>query len=123
MQTVVTGSPDVREDGSSMKWVTKRRVFAVLGVLALAWLGFVVYVDKAMHQPPEAFGHIMAHMPTPAYFLFPFETMWTQARRGSLNPGDQAPNLTVETLDSRTPVQLGSLWKSEPVVLVFGSYT
>ena len=73
-------------------------------------------------QSPEKFGHVMAHMPMPAYFLFPFETMWTQARYGHLNPGDQAQDF-VSTLDTKTPVQLASLWTSQPVVLVFGSYT
>jgi len=106
-----------------MKPTTKHTLFGVLGVLAAAWLGFIGYVNWAMHQPPEVFGHVMANMPMPAYFLFPFETMWTQARHGSLNPGDHAPNLTVKTLDTKTPVQLGSLWESQPVVLVFGSYT
>lgn len=76
-----------------------------------------------MHQPPEKFGHVMAHMPMPAFFIFPFETMWTQARHGHLNPGDQAPNFTVTTLETKTPTQLASLWTSRPVVLVFGSYT
>ena len=48
----------------------------------MLWLGFVGFVDWAMHQPPEVFGRVMMHMPMPAYFLFPFETMWTQARFG-----------------------------------------
>ncbi len=49
--------------------------------------------------------------------------MWTQARHGHLNPGDQAPDFTVSTLETKSPVQLASLWTSKPVVLVFGSYT
>jgi hypothetical protein len=106
-----------------MKATTKRRIWSTLGVLAAAWLAFLAYVDWAMHQPPEVFGHVMAHMPMPAYFLFPFETMWTQARGGVLHPGDQAPDLMVKTLDTRTPTQLASLWSTKPVVLVFGSYT
>ena len=28
-----------------------------------------------MHQPPEVFGHVMAKMPMPAYFVLPFETL------------------------------------------------
>jgi hypothetical protein len=106
-----------------MKATTKRRLAWVTGSLFLAWLGFLGFVDWAMHQPPEKFGHVMAHMPQPAYFLFPFETMWNQARRGHLNPGDPAPDFTVNTLETKTPVQLASLWTSQPVVLVFGSYT
>jgi hypothetical protein len=100
------------------RWLT--RVFAVLFCL---WLGFLGYVDWAMHQSPEAFGHVMARMPMPAYFLFPFETMWTQARHGSLKVGDSAPDFQVKTLDAKAPVQLASLWAEKPVVLVFGSYT
>jgi hypothetical protein len=59
----------------------------------------------------------------PAYFLFPFETMWTQARNGRLNMGDIAPDLSVKTLETNTSVPLSSLWAVKPVVLVFGSYT
>jgi thiol-disulfide isomerase/thioredoxin len=76
-----------------------------------------------MHQPPEVFGHVMARMPTPAYFLFPFETLWVHARKGSLNVGEMAPGLEVKALGTEAPVQLGALWADKPVVLVFGSYT
>ena len=92
-------------------------------MLFCLWLGFVGYIDWAMHQPPEVFGHVMADMPTPAYFIFPFETMWSSARKGSLHTGGKAPDFTVETLDTTIPVRLASLWKERPVVLVFGSYT
>jgi hypothetical protein len=106
-----------------MKPTTKRRLYGTAGALVVVWLSFVAYVDWAMHQPPEVFGHVMARMPMPAYFLFPFETMWTQARHGQLNAGDQAPDFTVKTLDTKTPMQLASVWSEKPVVLVFGSYT
>jgi hypothetical protein len=106
-----------------VKAITKRWLLRSTGVLAVVWLCFVGYIDWAMHQPPDVFGHVMMHMPMPAYFLFPFETMWTQARFGHVNAGDQAPDYTVKTLETKTPVQLGSLWESKPVVLVFGSYT
>ena len=107
----------------TMKAIMKRRLIGTLGALAIAWLGFVAFVDWAMHQTPEKFGHVMAHMPMPAYFMFPFETMWLQARAGHLNPGDQAPDFMVKTLETKTPMQLASVWSSKPVVLVFGSYT
>jgi hypothetical protein len=106
-----------------MKATTKRWLFRSLAVAAVLWLGFVGFIDWAMHQPPEVFGHVMMHMPMPAYFLFPFETMWTQARFGHVNSGDVAPDFTVKTLETKDPVQLGSLWASKPAVLVFGSYT
>jgi hypothetical protein len=65
----------------------------------------------------------MSHMPLPAYFVIPFETLWSNARRGHLNLGDTAPDLAVKRLDNTTPVNLGSLWTERPVALVFGSYT
>jgi hypothetical protein len=102
---------------------TKRWLGATLATVFVLWLGFMAYVDWAMHQPPEGFGHVMARMPMPAYFIFPFETMWTDARKGTLNAGDQAPDFTVKTLDTKVPVKLASLWVDKPVVLVFGSYT
>lgn len=102
---------------------TKQRLGAALAVLFCLWLAFVAYIDWAMRQPPEVFGHVMARMPMPAYFLFPFETMWSDARRGILGAGSLAPDLTVETLDTKAPTQLASLWANKPVVLVFGSYT
>lgn len=107
----------------TMKAKSKHWLFGTLGVLIAAWLVFVAYIDWAMHQPPEVFGHVMMRLPQPAYFLFPFETMWTQARYGQLNPGDSAPDFTVETLDTKAAVPLASLWEDKPVVLVFGSYT
>lgn len=101
----------------------KRRIATVGGVLFCLWIAFVIYIGWAMRQPPEVFGRIMAKMPTPAYFLFPFETMWSSARKGSLNVGDKAPDIPVKTLDARQPMQLASLWADKPTVLVFGSYT
>ena len=106
-----------------IKKKTKRWLVGIFAVLVCLWLGFVGYIDWAMRQQPEVFGHVMAKMPTPAYFLFPFETMWTNARKGLLKTGADAPDFTVQTLDTRTPVSLASLWGEKPVVLVFGSFT
>jgi hypothetical protein len=106
-----------------MKAHTKRRLSRGLLLLGLLWLCFVGYIGWAMRQPPAVFGRVMSRMPMPAYFLFPFETMWTRARRGTLRAGDAAPGLTVQTLDTQQPRTLSELWKDRPVVLVFGSYT
>ena len=100
------------------KWV-----LPVGGVLFAGWVGFLVYINWAMHQSPEVFGHVMARLPMPAYFVIPFETLWSRARAGHVNVGDAAPSLTVKKLEDKTPVDLGSLWNETPVVLVFGSYT
>ena len=118
MSEPTTTVPAPRKKRRLRKWL-----LPTAGVLFAAWLGFLAYVDWAMHQPPEAFGHVMARMPMPAYFLFPFETMWSRARAGHVNSGDAAPSFTVKRLEDKTPVELGSLWAEKPVVLVFGSYT
>jgi hypothetical protein len=106
-----------------MKARTKRLWSRGLLLLGLLWLCFVGYIGWAMRQPPEVFGHVMSRMPMPAYFLFPFEMMWTHAREGTLRVGDTAPDLTVQTLDTQQTQALSALWKDRPVVLVFGSYT
>jgi hypothetical protein len=102
---------------------TKRWVGGGVILLSILWLCFVGYIDWAMRQPPEVFGRVMAKMPIPAYFLFPFETMWTNARKGTLELGDTAPNFNVQMLEGNEPLALSALWANKPVVLVFGSYT
>ena len=101
----------------------RRWVVPVAAVCLVGWVSLVAYVGWAMRQPPEVFGHVMARMPMPAYFVLPFETLWNRARRGNLQVGDMAPALQVKRLNETTPVELGSLWAERPVVLVFGSYT
>jgi hypothetical protein len=105
----------------------KKRTIRFVGGIAAAlfclWLAFAGYIDWAIRQPPDAFGRIMAKLPQVAFFLFPFETMWMPARRGTLNPGDAAPDFTVKKLAGQVPVRLASLGAERPVVLVFGSYT
>lgn len=92
-------------------------------VLAVFWLCFVGFIAWSMRQPPETFGRVMARMPAAAYFAIPFETLWTRARAGSLQPGQAAPDFSLGVLDKSESVQLSSFRGKEPVVLVFGSYT
>jgi hypothetical protein len=92
-------------------------------VLLVLWVAFVGFIAWAMHQPPEAFGRVMARMPVAAYFVIPFETLWVRARAGSLQPGQAAPDFSLSLLDKSQTVQLSSFRGKEPVVLVFGSYT
>lgn len=101
-----------------LRWLSGVAAFCFVG-----WLCLVGYVNWAMHQPPEVFGHVMAKMPMPAYFVLPFETLWMRARKGQLNVGDSAPVLAVKKLEDHTAIDLASLWADKPVVLVFGSYT
>ena len=105
----------------------RRRVWTWVGrgaaVCLVVWLALVLYVDWAMHQTPERFGRVMAHMPMPAFLVLPFETLWNHERAGRLHPGDTAPDFRLKQLQGEAPVELAALWKDRPVVLVFGSYT
>jgi len=92
--------------------------------LVAVYLAFAALVLWAMRQPPEKFATVMSKMPGPVPFLlFPFETAWTRARAGTLHIGDPAPDFSLMKLDHSARVQLSEINKTQPVVLVFGSYT
>jgi hypothetical protein len=95
----------------------------VVATLLVVWMVFVGFVFWAMNQPPEKFGSVMKHMPWPVFLVLPFETLWNQARGGTLHVGDAAPDFTLTKLDKSGTVQLSELSKKQPVVMVFGSYT
>lgn len=94
-------------------------------VLALLWVAGCAVLYRIMHEPPEQFARFMAKLPGPVPFLlFPFETLWTQARAGTLHTGDLAPAFFLTKLDHSATIQLADLTaQHRPVVLVFGSYT
>jgi hypothetical protein len=101
-----------------------RRVIGIAAlILVAAEAAFSARVYHAMRQPPDAFGHFMAKLPMPLMMAFPFETLWTRARAGTVNVGDRAPDFRLPTLDRKSAVQLSSFRGDRPVVLVFGSYT
>jgi hypothetical protein len=99
--------------------ISKRVLASLLGV----WIVFVGFIFWAMKQPPEKFGAVMKHMPWEVFLIVPFETLWNQARGGTLLVGDPAPDFTLTKLDKSGTVQLSQLTKTQPVVMVFGSYT
>jgi len=93
-------------------------------ILLLAYVSCTGFIWWAMRQPPERFGQVMARIPGPvAFLLFPFETLWTRARAGDLKIGDPAPNFSLLKQDKTGSVELSSINRQQPVVLVFGSYT
>ena len=101
-----------------------KRFWSILIVAVVCcYAVFLLFIGWAMRQPPEKFGRIMSRMPTPAMLLFPFETMWTRARAGTVAVGDSAPDFRLPTLDHNSQVELASFRGKQPVVLVFGSYT
>ena len=102
-----------------LKWIGR-----IILVLLVAWLGFLGLVYSKMRSTPEQFGMFMSKLPVPFYFVLPFETLWSEARAGTVNVGDQAPDFELSMLgDQSSKVRLSSFKGSKPVVLVFGSYT
>jgi len=103
------------------------RKFATRGlvVVVAAWLCACAAIYALMLQPPDSFARAMARIPAPVAFLaFPFETLWTHARRGHLEIGAPAPDFSLAKLDKSGSVQLSSFTSQHrPVVLIFGSYT
>jgi hypothetical protein len=106
---------------SSSRWI--RVTARILALVFLLWVGFVTFIWRAMHRPPEAFARVMSHMPWPVFLVLPFETLWTRARAGSLEVGDQAPDFSLLKTDKSGTVRLSELNRKQPVVMIFGSYT
>jgi len=101
----------------------KKRLFGTFAALAISYAAILGFFDYAMRQPPDEFAGIMKHVGPVPFLLFPFETMWKQARRGHLQIGDAAPDFTLPLLDHSGTVALRSFHGKQPVVLIFGSYT
>ena len=60
------------------------------------WVLGCVALYGVMRQSPERFGRVMAKIPGPIPFLvFPFETLWMQARAGTLWVGNPAPDFAL----------------------------
>jgi hypothetical protein len=102
-----------------------RSVMAGLSLLAILWLVVCGVLYHYMERPPETFARFMTKLPLPAAFIvLPFETLWTHARAGSLQIGDQAPDFSLVKLDKTAQIRVSDFTAQQrPVVLVFGSYT
>jgi hypothetical protein len=100
-----------------------RKLLLIAAILILAQLALSAGLYWAMCQPPDTFGRVMAHVPMPMMLVLPFETLWMRARAGQVQAGSMAPDITLPTLDHSATVRLSSFRGSQPVVLVFGSYT
>src|SRR5436190_5782076 len=88
----------------SRRWIKiSARVLVVVFVL---WVGFVGFMFRIMHRPPEAFARVMMHLPWQVFLVCPFETLWTQARAGTIHIGDAAPNFTLTKVDKSGTIQL-----------------
>jgi hypothetical protein len=86
-----------------LRRVPKKLWIGSATVLAAAGLGFVGYMQ-------------LVRMGVLRY------NKWDRRERGTLGVGDAAPDLELSLYDGGS-VRLSELWRSEPVVLVFGSCT
>jgi hypothetical protein len=102
-------------------WTRRLTRLLVAGVAVYGT--FLACMFVVMCQPPHRFGQIMAYVPMPALMIVPFETMWNVARGGATRVGEPAPDFTLPTIDHKSEVRLSSFRGTQPVVLVFGSYT
>ena len=102
-----------------MKWVA--RVVILIVAVYVTWFSVVL---TAMYRGPEPFGQFMSRIPEVLVWRgLPAARMWLWARKGSLQPGDTAPDFTLSTHNHQDRVTLSSHRGRQPVVLVFGSYT
>jgi len=113
--------PDSHFSDRRAKW--KRRLLYIGVPLLALYFTVLAGFDYAMHQPPEAFSRVMMHVGPAPFLLFPFETMWKNARAGHLQLADTAPDFNLPLLDHSGSLELSSLRGTKPVVLIFGSYT
>jgi AhpC/TSA family len=117
-------SPSLPESaGVKRRSNLKRRLLQITALLVLLYLFAMAGFAYAMRLPPETFSRVMMHVGPVPFLLFPFESMWKNARQGHVHVGDTAPDFTLPLLDHSSQVTLSSFRGSKPVVLVFGSYT
>jgi hypothetical protein len=101
-----------------------KKVAAGCGILAAVWIAGCALIYSGMRKPPEQFARFMTKIPGPVAFLvFPFETLWTQARAGTVRVGDAASDFALTKIDKSGTIRLSALNQQQPVVLIFGSYT
>ena len=100
-----------------------RLLLRLAAALIALWIAFVGVVYSWMRTPPDDFAAHIAKLPGPAMMAVPFQTLWSSARAGTLNPGDSAPDFDLETVDKQSRIRLSAYRGSRPVVLIFGSYT
>jgi hypothetical protein len=81
-----------------------KKIAIVVGVLALLALGAFTYM---IGGPRNLIGMLR----------------YDQREEGKLKVGDRAPDVSLVSLDGKTPVRLSEQIGGRPTVLIFGSFT
>jgi thiol-disulfide isomerase/thioredoxin len=100
-----------------------RLISKIVAALVVLYLAGAAALFALMRQSNVIAGKALALVPGPAFLVLPMETLWCEARKGSLAVGQKAPDFELATRDGKSRVRLSSLRQTKPVVLVFGSYT
>jgi len=100
-----------------------KTILKVAAVAALLYAGSAAVLFAFMRQPNAIAGKALSALPGPAFMLFPMQSLWCEARKGTLAVGDPAPDFELRARDGSGRVSLSSIRRDKPVVLVFGSYT
>ncbi|MGO4879634.1 MAG: hypothetical protein ACLP59_02295 [Bryobacteraceae bacterium] len=95
----------------------------LLGACLLLYGGLTAGVYWAMCQPLDRFGAIMQRVPGVAMAVLPFEPLWMRVRAGLLHPGDLAPDFDLPLVDHSRRIRISEVYRAEPLVLIFGSYS
>ncbi len=103
------------------RWV--RKLLKGTATLAVLYVAAAGTLFALMRQSNEVAGKTLALVPGPAFMLLPMETLWCEARKGTLEVGQEAPDFDLPTRDGGSRLRLSSLRHTKPIVLVFGSYT
>jgi len=92
----------------------RKLLLSLFAVVMVVYFAFAAFIWRTMHQPPEAFGRVMANMPGPVVFLFfPFETLWTRARAGA-DVGDPAPDFSLLKVGDRVAFLVVYITEAHP---------
>ena len=87
----------------------KRIVKWTLGVLAVLLVAAFIAFSVMAGSPRDAYGMVRYALP--------------HMHRGTLNPGDDAPDARLVALDGSSRFHIRERTGARPLVIIFGSYT
>jgi hypothetical protein len=93
----------------------KRRLLKMTAGIVALYLAAMAAFAYAMRLSPETFSRVMMRVGPIPFLLFPFESMWKNARQGHVHVGDAAPDFTLPLLDHSSQVTLSSFRRTKPV--------
>lgn len=87
----------------------RRFVIWTLGILAVVLIGAFIGLSVMAGSPRDVYGLVRYALP--------------HMHRGTLNPGDDAPDARLVALDGSSRFHIRERTGARPLVIIFGSYT